>query len=362
MLRVDISGLIGTLGIRAKFETPAGNVTALFGASGAGKSTIINMIAGLLKPDSGIIQSSEEIFFDSANLINLPPEKRSIGYVFQDNRLFPHLNVQKNLRYGQNLTIEQNRYLNEQEIIELLDLGDFLKRRPNNLSGGEKKRVALGRALLNSPSILLMDEPMAGLDDKRKMEVLPFIEKINQRFKIPIIYVSHDLDEVIRLADEVGLVKDGEITGLGAVEQMTSYTQFREIVGGTNAVTILQGKVVRLTGNSGLTGIETPAGIFRIPQKDLGEGTKLRLRLNASDISIATEKPQYLSILNVIPGTIKEIQQVGPGTVSVAIEATPDTTISAQITQHACQALSLTKGKTIFALVKSVAIDRFGQG
>ena len=362
MLKVDISGLIGTLGIRAKFETPAGNITVLFGVSGAGKSTIINMVAGLLKPDSGIIQSSKEIFFDSANRVNLPPEKRGIGYVFQDNRLFPHLNVQKNLRYGKNLTIEQNRYLNEQEIIELLDLGDFLKRRPYNLSGGEKKRVALGRALLNSPSILLMDEPMAGLDDKRKMEVLPFIEKINQRFKIPIIYVSHDLDEVIRLADEVGLVKDGEITGLGAVEQMTSYTQFREIVGGTNAVTILQGKVVRLTGNSGLTGIETPAGIFRIPQKDLGEGTKLRLRLNATDISIATEKPQYLSILNVIPGTIKEIQQVGPATVSVAIEATPDTTISAQITQHACQALSLTKGKTIFALVKSVAIDRFEQG
>ena len=202
---------------------------------------------------------------------------------------------------------------------------------------------------------------MVGLDGRRKMEILHFIEKINQRFKLPIIYVSHDLDEVIRLADEVGLVIDGEISSLGSVEQITAHTHFQEIVGATNAITILQGYVIRLNGNSGLTGIKTPAGLFRIPKKDLNEGTKLRLRLNATDISIATEKPQHLSILNVIPGIVKEIQQVGPATVNIAIEAAPKTTIHAQVTQHACDTLFLTEGKSIFALVKSVAIDRFEQ-
>ena len=361
MLEVDISGQIGTLDVRAKFNGQFGHITALLGASGAGKSTIINMVAGLLKPRTGFIKLDQEIFFDSERQINLPPEERRVGYVFQDNRLFPHMNVQSNLRYGQKLAHKTSQYIEEAEIIDLLNLEKLLARKPHNLSGGEHKRVALGRALLSSPSILLMDEPMAGLDRHRKMDILPFLEKINLHFNLPIIYVSHDLDEVIRLADDAGLVIEGEIKGLRPVEHITDHTQFSDIVGGQNLLTILQGQVVERDELSGLSKIQTPAGLFRLPRGDLPKGTRLRLRLNATDISIATKRPQHLSILNVIPGSIKEIKKVGPATVNVAIEATPLTTIHAQITRHACETLSLSKGKEIFALVKSVAIDRFEQ-
>ena len=361
MLEVNISGRVGTLEVRANFNSQSGHITALLGRSGAGKSTIVNMIAGLLTPKEGLIKVDQEVFFDSAHLISLPPEKRGIGYVFQDNRLFPHMSVRKNLFYGQKLTNKRGRYLEEAEIIDLLDLQALLERQPYSLSGGEQKRVALGRALLSSPSILLMDEPMAGLDRQRKLEILPFIEKINLHFNLPIIYVSHDLDEVIRLADQAGLVIEGAINGLKPVEHLTNHVQFHDMVSGENLITILQGEVMGTRGGSGLSEVKTPAGLFLLPRSDLPVGTRLRLRLNATDISIATEKPQNLSILNVIPGSIESIQQIGEATVSVAIQALPSAKIRAQITKYASEVLSLREGKSIFALVKSVAIDRFDQ-
>ena len=187
MLEVNIAGGIGALRMQANFSSQSGHITALLGRSGSGKSTIINMIAGLLTPQTGVIKIDQETFFDSSHRINLPPEKRRVGYVFQDNRLFPHMSVRKNLFYGQKLTNKRGRYLEEAEIIALLDLQALLERQPYSLSGGEQKRVALGRALLSSPSILFMDEPMAGLDRQRKLEILPFIEKINLHFNLPII-------------------------------------------------------------------------------------------------------------------------------------------------------------------------------
>tara|TARA_B100000029_G_scaffold369710_3_gene363574 strand:- start:2820 stop:3905 length:1086 start_codon:yes stop_codon:yes gene_type:complete len=361
MLEVNIAGEIGTLQMRANFSSQSGHITALLGRSGSGKSTIINMIAGLLTPQTGLIKIDQETFFDSSHRINLPPEKRRVGYVFQDNRLFPHMSVQRNLFYGKKLANKKSRQLEESEIIDLLDLQALLERRPYNLSGGEQKRVALGRALLSSPSILLMDEPMAGLDLQRKLDILPFIEKINRHFNLPIIYVSHDLDEVIRLADEAGLVIKGAINGLKPVEHLTDHAQFHEIVSRENLVTILQGEAIGTQGKSGLNEVKTPAGLFLLPRSDLPKGTKLRLRLNATDISIATEKPRNLSILNVIPGSIASIQEVEQATVSIAIQTATSSIIHAQITKHACESLSLKEGKSIFALVKSVAIDRFDQ-
>ena len=361
MLEVNIAGGIGALRMQANFSSQSGHITALLGRSGSGKSTIINMIAGLLTPQTGVIKIDQETFFDSSHRINLPPEKRRVGYVFQDNRLFPHMSVQRNLFYGKKLADKKGRQLEETEIIDLLDLQALLERRPYNLSGGEQKRVALGRALLSSPSILLMDEPMAGLDLQRKLEILPFIEKINRHFNLPIIYVSHDLDEVIRLADEAGLVIEGVINGLKPVEHLTDHAQFHDMVSGENLVTILQGEAIGTQKKSGLSEVKTPAGLFLLPRSDLPKGTKLRLRLNATDISIATEKPRNLSILNVIPGSIERIQEVGPATVTVAIQTSPSSIIRAQITKHARESLSLKEGKSIFALVKSVAIDRFDQ-
>jgi len=197
--------------IQAEFQAPAKGVTALFGPSGAGKTSIINMVAGLLRPDSGHIQVNGRCLFDSRQGIDLPPERRGVGYVFQDGRLFPHLSVKSNLTYGMRGTPKEQRYVTFDQVVDLLGIGHLLDRRPARLSGGEKQRVAIGRALLANPSLLLMDEPLASLDGPRKAEVLPFIGRLAEAFAVPILYVSHAREEIESLAGTVLNVAAGGI-------------------------------------------------------------------------------------------------------------------------------------------------------
>ncbi len=211
MIEARLKKRLGSLEIDASFSRPGPGVTALFGRSGAGKTSIVNMIAGVLRPDAGRVIVNDKTLFDSERRIDVPPEKRRIGYVFQDGRLFPHASVEKNLTYGMKLTPAGLRYVDLGQIVALLDLGHLLARRPGKLSGGEKQRVAIGRALLTSPRLLLMDEPLASLDAARKEEVLPFIARICREFEIPIIYVSHMIDEVSRLADKTVVIHNGKV-------------------------------------------------------------------------------------------------------------------------------------------------------
>jgi molybdate transport system ATP-binding protein len=210
-MRVELRRRQGTCWIDVAFQSDENGITALFGPSGAGKSSIINMVAGLQKPDSGTVFIRERCLFDSARGINLPPEKRKIGYVFQEDLLFPHLSVRGNLLYGRRRDQSGDEGVNVDQVVNLLGIRDLLSRKPKNLSGGEKQRVAFGRAVLSNPDILLMDEPLASLDDARKEEMLPFIKDLNARFGIPVVYVSHSLEEILTLTNHVIRLANGKI-------------------------------------------------------------------------------------------------------------------------------------------------------
>jgi molybdate transport system ATP-binding protein len=222
MLDIQVARRQGSFRVDAAFQTNSTGITALFGPSGAGKTSVINMVAGLIRPDTGRIVVQDRALFDSEHRIDLSPEKRSIGYIFQDGRLFPHLTVRGNLTYGMKLTPPRRRYVEFDQAVHLLGIEQLLDRRPANLSGGEKQRVAIGRALLTSPRLLLMDEPLSSLDKARKEEVLPFIAKLPRAFKTPILYVTHSFDEIQRLADRLVLMEAGRSTAVGAVAELMS--------------------------------------------------------------------------------------------------------------------------------------------
>jgi molybdate transport system ATP-binding protein len=230
MIDIKLKRKQGRFTVNVFFQGAATGVTALFGPSGAGKTSIVNMVAGLMKPDAGRIVINEDCLFDSARRIDSPPEKRRIGYVFQDGRLFPHLTVRANLTYGMRQTPAERRFVALDEVVDLLGIEVLLKRRPAKLSGGEKQRVAIGRALLTSPALLLMDEPLASLDAARKAEVLPFITRLSNRFSIPILYVSHDLDEILNLSSHLVILENGRVAAAGTIAELASRPELRPML------------------------------------------------------------------------------------------------------------------------------------
>jgi molybdate transport system ATP-binding protein len=221
MLRVDVTKQLGEFSIEASF-TSEGRVTGLFGASGAGKTSLINMIAGLLKPDRGIISIDGETLDDTAARVHVPPHRRRIGYVFQDARLFPHLDVRRNLDYGRRMNRLTEDPAQRSRVTDLLDIGGLLDRRPGQLSGGERQRVALGRALLSKPRLLLLDEPLGSLDEGRKVEILPYLVRLRDEANVPMVYVSHDAAEMRQLATQIVMVRNGRVSAFGGVKVLTS--------------------------------------------------------------------------------------------------------------------------------------------
>jgi molybdate transport system ATP-binding protein len=219
VLEVNVQKTFGQFRINVAFSTQGSGTTAVFGPSGTGKTSVINMVAGLLEPDQGRIYLDNEAIFDSGKNINVTPNKRRIGYIFQDGRLFPHLSVKSNLTYGMKLVPKEYRRLSFDKVIALLDLAALLYRRPAKLSGGEKQRVAIGRALLTNPSLLLMDEPLSSLDEQRKAEILPFVSKMQREFMIPVLYVSHSIDEILSIADRVVVIESGKVAFAGKLSQ-----------------------------------------------------------------------------------------------------------------------------------------------
>ena len=222
MLDIRVARRHGSFQVDADFRAENTGITALFGPSGAGKTSVINMVAGLIRPDRGRIVIQDRVLFDSDRGIDLPPEKRTIGYIFQDGRLFPHLTVRGNLTYGMKLTPPNQRYIAFDQVVDLLGIKHLLDRRPAKLSGGEKQRVAIGRALLTSPRLLLMDEPLSSIDDGRKEDLMPFIAKLPQAFCIPILYVTHSIDEIERLSDNLVLMADGKSIATGDASEMVN--------------------------------------------------------------------------------------------------------------------------------------------
>lgn len=347
---------LGDFRFAATFEGAARGLLALFGRSGAGKTTLINMLAGLARPDVGRITLDERTLFDSAAGIDLPPERRRIGYVFQEGRLFPHLDVRGNLLYGHRRAPAADRPIEFDEIVELLGISHLLARRPASLSGGEKQRVAIGRALLSSPKLLLLDEPLAALDGERKAEILPYIERLRDELSLPIVYVSHDPTEILRLADHVLLLEQGSIAASGPVADIFGRPELQRLVGAAEAGTVLTARLESHDEAFALSYLRFAGGRLAIARVAAEVGSEMRLRIRARDVSLALTRLSGLSIQNIIPARIAAIHPADGPNVDVELDA--GAPLWARVTARAVHDLSLAIGRDVFALVKAVSIDR----
>ena len=356
MLKVDVRRRVGALELNAVFETSA-RVTALFGRSGAGKTSLVNVLAGLLRPDAGRIEIDGQVLFDSARGIDVPAEKRRIGYVFQEGRLFPHLTVRRNLLYGHDRVARGERYVEPDTIVELLGLRDLLERRPGDLSGGEKQRVAIGRALLASPRALLLDEPLASLDPHRRNEVLQYVELMRDEVRVPIIYVSHAVEEVVRLAETVVLMSSGKVLAVGDVEDVMGRPDLRPAGGVFEGGAVIDAKVVGHDLKYELATLAFDGGTLTVTHLDALMGEPVRVRIRARDVSIALEPPRNISIQNILQGTVTGIGAEQEGVVDVSI-AVGSAVLRSRITRRAADRLALAPGAHVHALIKAVSLDR----
>lgn len=345
----------GNFGIDASFHGAESGVTALYGPSGAGKTSIVNMVAGLMRPDAGCIAINGLCLFDSAKGIDLPPETRRIGYIFQDGRLLPHLSVRSNLTYGMHRTPVERRFVHFDQVVDLLGIGHLLHRRPARLSGGEKQRVAIGRALLTSPAMLLMDEPLASLDSARKAEVLPFIMRLGREFAIPILYVSHAMDEILNLATHMAIMEEGRVLACGNIEDLLARSDLQTFFGRTEIGTVISTVAENPKDSFGLAHLRFGGRILKVQGIQAAPGALVRVRIPASHVAIALKAPEQTSLQNIFPGTICEILDQGAHFVEVRLDI--GCALWARITRQSCVNLDLKPGMSVFALIKSVAVS-----
>lgn len=338
------------------FEAPAG-VTALFGRSGAGKTTVINAVSGLLAPREGRLSVNGDRLLDTEAGINVPVHRRRVGYVFQDARLFPHLSVRQNLLFGRWFSGSRGGGGDFDRVVSLLGIGDLMKRRPGTLSGGEKQRVAIGRALLSDPRILLLDEPLAALDLARKGEILPYLERLRDELEIPILYVSHSVGEVSRLATTIVALDGGRVVRQGPAADVLADPDAFPLLGREQAGSILIATVLRHDHSDGLSELGFSGGTLITPLIQAEPGTRLRVRIRARDIVLALKRPEDTSALNILPATVHQIgQQDGP-IVDVAIRCGEDDVL-VRITRRSLERLKLAPGTECFAMLKSIAVAR----
>lgn len=357
MIEIDIRlARPGGFALQADFTVPNAGVTALFGRSGAGKTTIIQAVAGVVRPGGGRIAVDGETFFDAARGIDVPIEARRVGYVFQEARLFPHLSVEKNLRYGERRSRAAERPIGFDAVVELLGIGHLLTRRPHTLSGGERQRVAIGRALLAQPRLLLMDEPLASLDEARKAEILPYLERLRDRMRLPILYVSHSVDEVLRLADTVVALQNGRQVASGPVAEVMARPEMVPIVGRFDVGALLDCTVAQHDPTYALSSLAFAGGELRVPLVDLPVGAPVRARVRARDVALALAKPADVSVSNLLPATVEEIRlQEGPyADVMLKIG---EGRLTSTITRESVERLALRPGLALWAMIKSVAVD-----
>jgi len=356
VLSVNITKAFGSFRLETQFEVEEGSITAIFGKSGAGKTSTINAIAGLTRPDVGVIQIGNTTLFDQNLKINLPIYKRQIGYVFQDDRLFPHMTVRNNLIYGTPKNRDVANSLNLTDITVLLELAPLLERRPKTLSGGEKQRVAIGRALLSNPKLLLMDEPLASIDVQHRFEILPFIQRVREKTGITIIYVTHALEEVIFLADQIILLSEGQVTAQGTVEEIMSRLDLHPMTSRFDAGAVISATYSGYDREFDLGELSFDGGTLRIAGLNAEIGIHLRAHIRARDVSLMLDKPKDTSVLNVFKGELIEIRhEEGPQLDLLINIGTP---LIARITRKSLNDLNLDIGSKVYAMIKAVAIDR----
>lgn len=349
---------LGVQSFDIDLRLPSSGVTAVFGRSGSGKTSLVNVIAGLMKPDSGSITINGQTLFDSTLGIDIPTHRRKVGYVFQDSRLFPHFRVKGNLLYG--AKHKDIHYFNE--IVTLLALESLLERYPNQLSGGEKQRVAIGRALLSKPDILLMDEPLASLDLPRKREVLPFLAQLANRVDIPILYVSHSINEVLHLAENLVVIENGIVAASGTIEEVWSSKAMKPWQSFSEQSSLFEGTLVEHNLNYALSRVKLAKQASLWVQKIRGEvGERVRLQVRANDVSLMLEKPSKTSIRNVLPAELVSLETHHGNdkqSVSATLKLEDGCFLVATITAWAKDDLGLKEGMMLYAQIKGVSVTQ----
>jgi molybdate transport system ATP-binding protein len=349
---------------------PSRGVSAVFGPSGSGKTTLLRAIAGLEKSDAGFLKVGDCVWQDDGCFT--APHRRAIGYVFQEPSLFDHLDVRRNIAYGRKRVAEKERKVSVEDVVELLGIGHLLDRYPRQLSGGEQQRVAIARALATSPAVLLMDEPLASLDEARKHEILPYFESLHRELDIPMLYVSHSKDEVMRLGDHMVLLDQGRVQATGGVAEVFSRMDL-PLAHELDARSVIEGVVVAQDTEFGLSYVDFSGGRFAVANKNplanktpvannnpvannyLALGSAVRLLVRASDISITLARASETSIMNVFPATVEEVTRDGDAhvTTRLMVGATP---MIGKITRKSATTLGLQPGMSVFVQIKSVAL------
>lgn len=338
-----------------EIDVPAHGVTVVFGRSGSGKTTLLRCMAGLTRSPSGFFQVGEDVWQDESQGLFRPVHQRAIGLVFQDARLFPHLSVESNLKYGYQRIAESERKIGFDHIVSLLELAPLLGRRPVHLSGGEQQRVAIGRALLTSPRLLLMDEPLANLDTARKMEILPYLLKLRAELGLPIVYVSHSLEEILQLVDTLVLLKAGRVIACSAAETVLSELPPGERIDPGLAGTLLDTTVVDHDDAYALTRVQYGNQYLYLPRQNVAAGRPLRLHILARDISIVVSPADVqTSVLNILEATVMEILEGGGSAHAVDIRLDAGQPVLATITKKSLSRLGLKPGQKVYAHIKAV--------
>ncbi|WP_293773752.1 molybdenum ABC transporter ATP-binding protein ModC [uncultured Pantoea sp.] len=350
MLSLNFTQQQGDHQLEIDLQIPARGITAIFGVSGAGKTSLINAISGLTQPQHGRIQLKDRLLFDAEQQISLPPEKRRIGYVFQDARLFPHYRVRGNLQYG----MASGMKAQFDNLVSLLGLEALLARFPRSLSGGEKQRVAIGRALLTAPDMLLLDEPLASLDLPRKRELMPYLQKLAKQVDIPMLYVSHSLEEILQLADNVLVLDAGKVKAFGPLERVWSSSAMRPWLPVSELTSVLRVQVLEQHPDYPMTALSLGDQHIWVSRVNQPVKTPLRIRIASADVSLALQPPQHSSIRNILPAQVVELLEVGD-----QVEVKLRIGISelwARITPWARDELGIRPDQWLYAQIKSVSV------
>ena len=384
-LAIDIRLSRGDFSLRFDAELQLEGITAIFGPSGAGKTTLLRVVAGLEKGAAGRIALGGEIWQDTERRVMVPPHERHLGFVFQDGRLFPHLSVEGNLRFAAERSRRRHRGAHGDSgarlgsgligsrpgrdrktgtltalehsmdsVVKALDLKDLLERAPDTLSGGEIQRVAMGRALLAAPRVMLLDEPLSALDLRRKAEIIPYIERLAGDFGVPVLYVTHNVDEVARLASSMVLLADGRMAAMGGVAEILERVELWPITGRLKAGSVLE--AVAGETCDGMTSLEVGGETLRVPAIGVSAGALVHLRVQAKDVAIARERPERLSIRNVLPARLMSIEFAEAPFVELLLDVRGQH-LRSRVTREAVDELGLREGQSVFALIKSVAFD-----
>jgi molybdate transport system ATP-binding protein len=348
-LEIDIEHRRGAFHLSAQLVAPPG-LTALFGRSGSGKTSLVDIVGGLIRPDRGRVVVDGTTLVDTGRRVFVPKHRRRLGYVFQDSRLFPHLSVRQNLMYGRWFARGESTAGDVASVVDLLGIGALLERRPDSLSGGERQRVAIGRALLAHPRLLLMDEPLASLDEARRAEILPYIERLRDQAGVPVLYVSHSVSEVARLATTVAIVSEGRVTAVGPTADILPLANAGE--GGS----VLDTTLARHDEAFQLSVLTSAAGELQVPRLNVAPGALVRAYIRARDVMLSLEPPQNISALNVIAGRVAEVAAHG-AQADVRLDCN-GAHLTARLTAKSVQRLALAPGRPVYAVIKSVSFER----